>query len=151
MNIEGKLLSLRRVVDLVKDLFDPSKNIKVARTEKGIDFHWMEGGMLISEKLKEKCLESVDVYNGDFRIMHQVTPDNPVTSFQCTGRKLTFRYNFHQNPLKPEITFSLPPTSDCTTDESEETTEKLDTSVETGVEETKGENDHLQREGNAFD
>ena len=109
------MLSLRRVVDPVKDLFDPSKMIQKIHSEKGIDIHWMEGGMFASEKLKEKCLESVDIFNGDFHIMHQITPDTPVIPMQCTGKNLTFKYNFHQNPHKPEIIFSLPLASECTT------------------------------------
>ena len=108
----------------MKDLFDLSKMIQTNHSEEGVNIHWMEGGMLVSEQLKEKCLERVDVYNGDFRIMHQVTPENPVIPMQCTGRKLTFKYNFHQNPRKPEIIFSLPRASECTTDEA--TTEAID-------------------------
>ena len=135
-NIEGNMLSLRRVVDPVKDLFDASKEIQVTRSEKGIDIHWMEGGMLAIDKLKEECLESVDVYNGDFRIMHQITPDNPVILMQCTGTMLTFKYNFHQNPRQPEMIFSLP--SECTTDEAttEEKTAKSETTAKTGDEDT---------------
>ena len=117
--------------------FDAS--IQTTPSGRGIDIHWT---VLKSEELKENCLKSVDVYNGNFRIMHQVTPDNPViTMDKCTETVLTLKYNFQQNPRKPEVILSLSPSPDCETYETKSTDKVVETVTSDTADSAEGEED----------
>ena len=110
-NSEENVVTVTQVVDPVKDLFDASKIVQTTPSGKGIDIYWT---VLKSQKLKEKCLESVDVYNGNFRIMQEVTLDNPVITMEiCRETTLKLKYNFQQNTQKPEVILNLSPSADC--------------------------------------
>ena len=117
-NIEGNILTVKKVVDPVKDMFDASKRMKIKGSEQGsIAIHWTEGEMFTGDQLKEKCLESVDVYNRDFLVMSGVTPENPILTIgqnPCTEKRITLKYNFLRNNEKPEVILILPPASNCT-------------------------------------
>ena len=117
-NIEGNVLTVKKVVDPVKDLFDASKRIKIKGSEQGsIAIHWTEGEMFTDDQLKGKCLESVDVYNRDFLVMSTVTPENPILTIgqnPCTEKRIALKYNFLRNSEKPEVILIQPPASNCT-------------------------------------
>ena len=118
-NSEEKVLTIRKTIDPVKDLFDSSKNIKTTLSKEGIAVHWIEGGMFLSDRFREKCLKSVDVYNQGFLLMKKVTPDNPIIPMEpCSKTKLTFKYNFRQNSRKQELFLYLNSSSHCESDET---------------------------------
>jgi|ERR1712013_123035 len=83
--------------------------------------------MFLSEKFRDKCLESVDVYNQGFLLMKKVTPDNPIIPMElCSKTKLTFQYNFRQNPRKQELFLFRNSSSHCGSDETKSTTEMIE-------------------------
>ena len=125
---EEEVLTIKKTIDPVKDLFDSFKNIKTTLSKEGIAVHWIEGGMFLSEKFREKCLESVDVYNQGFLLMKKVTPHNPIIPMEpCSKTQLTFKYNFRQNPRKQELFLHLNSSSHCESDVPKSTQEMITT------------------------